>query len=469
MSEIQGDPNCPGCAAFRKRVEELEAVVAQWQAQIEELTTRLKQDSSNSSKPPSSDLPWNKRGNAKPKSTLKRGGQPGHPGHHRDLLPRERVTKTVQYFPKACDGCGAMLPQQPQPGAPEPTLHQVVELPEQPLEVTQHEGHACRCVKCGQVTRAEIPAEVRTHVLGPRLTAFIAVLTGVYHLSKRQVQGLFETALGTKMGLGSIPSYEQEMMAAMAPAYNEVRKAAQQAPVKNIDETGWNRGGKLCWLWVVATVAVAFYQITKSRGKKGFRAVLRAVRHRIITDRWSAYSDGPLSNRQICWSHLGRDFQRFYEMSGMCQEVGRAGRRARRKLFKLWRNFKAGLMDRAELQRQMKPVPLNLERALQRGRDSPDKKAKRFSKRLLKVFPALWTFVTVEGVEPTNNHAERMMRPPVLWRKVSFGNNSQTGCNFVTSILTVVQTLRLQRKPVLEYLTRAMTARRGGMPCPTVL
>jgi transposase len=450
-------------------VEDLEALVIQLQAQIEELTTRLKQNSNNSSKPPSSDPPWNKQDHAKPRSPLKRGGQPGHLGHYRKLIPREQVTQTVRYFPKKCDGCGATLPQKPQSGVPEPTLHQVVELPERPLEVTQHEGHACRCVKCGYVTRAEIPAEVRAHVLGPRLTAFIAVLTGVYHLSKRQVQGLFETALGTKIGLGSIPNHERETTTAITPAYNEVREAAQQSPVKNIDETGWNRNGKLCWLWVVATATVAFYQITKSRGKKGFREVLRAVCHRITTDRWGAYSDWPLENRQLCWSHLGRDFQRFYEMTGTCQEVGRAGRRAHRRLFKVWRRFKEGLIDRVELQRQMKPVQLNLERALQGGRDSPDKKAKRFSKRLLKVYPALWTFITVEGVEPTNNHAERMVRPPVLWRKVSFGNNSASGCNFTASILTVVQTLRLQRKPVLEYLSCAIIANRGGAPCPTVL
>jgi transposase len=469
MSETQGTPNCPGCLALGKQVKELVALVAQLQAKIEELTARLNQNSSNSSKPPSSDPPWNKPATAKPRSPLKRGGQPGHPGHYRNLLPQERVTKTVPYFPKKCVGCGAMLPQKPQPGAPEPAVHQVVELPQQPLEVTQYEAHACRCTKCGYLTRAEIPADIRAHSLGPRLTAFIAVLTGVYHLSKRQVQGLFETALGAKIGLGSIPNHEQETTVAIAPAYNAVGEAANQASVKNVDETGWNRGGKLCWLWVVATATVAFYQITKSRGKKGLREVLHSVLNVITTDRWGAYSIWPLDRRQLCWSHLGRDFQRFYEMAGVCQEVGRAGRRAHRRLFKIWHRFKEGLVARAELDRQMKPVRLNLERALQHGRDSPDKKARRFCKRLLKVYPALWTFVTVEGVEPTNNHAERMARAPVLWRKVSFGNNSHSGCRFAASILTVVQTLRLQQKPVLEYLTQAIIAARCGERCPAVL
>lgn len=476
MSEFAPPGHCPNDAKLQKRIEELEALVIKLRAKIEELqslvddlTTRLNQNSSNSSKPPSTDPPWNKPSPKKPKSLLRRGGQPGHPGHFRHLLPADRVTRRVLYFPKQCARCGEGLPQIPQPGAPEPKVHQVFELPDHPLDVIQHEGHACQCPHCGYVTQAEIPPEIRAHSLGPRLTSFFSILTGVYHLSKRQVQGLLETVLATKIGLGSIPRHEQEVTAALVPAYHQVKVAARQAPVKNIDETGWNCGRKVCWLWVVATAAVAFYQITRSRGKKGFRQVLRVVRERIVTDRWGAYADWPLDKHQLCWSHLVRDFRRHEEGSGMCREVGRAGRCASRELFKLWHSFKAGELGRAELQTRIKPVQIALELALQRGRDSPDKKARRFCKRLLKSYPALWTFVAVEGVEPTNNHAERMVRPAVLWRKVSFGNDSRKGSRFAATILTVVQTLRLQHKPVLEYLTRALIAARKGESCPSVL
>lgn len=473
MSETQGNPNCPGCAALRKQLEglreEFKLTTARLEARIVELTNRLNQNSSNSSKPPSSDPPWNKQSNAKPKSQNKPGGQPGHPGHYRVLLPKERVNKTVPFFPKKCDGCGAPLPQKPPAGSPEPTLHQLLELPEQALHVTQYEGRACRCGKCGYVTRAEIPPEIRAHTLGPRLTAFIAVLTGAYHLSKRQVQGFFETALGVPIGLGSIPKHEQEVTAAVAPAYEAARAAVQAAPVKHLDETGWSLRGKICWLWVVATVTAAFYQINKSRGKKGLHAVLRSIKHVLVTDRWHAYSKLPLDEHQFCWAHLRRDFQRFYERTGRCREVGRAGRRAHRKIFKFWHKFKTGLIARAAFVKQMEPVRKELERALQLGRDSSDKKAQHFCKRILKVYPALWVFVQVEGVEPTNNHAERMMRKPVLWRKGSFGSNSKTGCEFAASILTVVQTLRLQQKPVLEYLTQAVAAVRRGEACPALL
>jgi transposase len=450
-------------------VAALEAQVQKLLARVAELQSRLNQNSQNSSKPPSSDPPWNKQTPAKPKSSRPRGGQPGHEGHCRQLLPAERVHKRVQYFPQQCAMCGKALPQKPQTGVPEPTLHQVIELPEQPLQVTQYEGWACHCEKCGYVTRAEIPPEILAHSLGPRLTTLLALLAGLYHMSDRQIQDFVATALGAPLGLGSIPRHEQEVAGILKPDYQKAQAVVRAAPAKNMDETGWKWGRVLCWLWVVATVGVAYFQITKSRGRKGFQEVLRAVKGVLTTDRGGAFSKLDPERHQICWAHLGRDFQRFYEMAGCCREVGRAGRRAHRKLFKLWQQYKNGALSRAELATQMEPVRQRLQRALQRGRDSPDKKARRFCKRLLKVYPALWTFVKVEGVEPTNNFAERSLRPAVLWRKGSFGSNSKKGCEFVAIILTIVQTLRLQNKPVLESIAQAVAAARAGQAVPSLI
>jgi transposase len=469
VSEIQGVPNCPGCVALRKRVEELEALVARLQEQIVELTNRLNQNSNNSSRPPSTDPPWKKNNSPKPKSSRAPGGQPGHPGHYRELLPPERVTKTVAHVPHSCANCGHPLPQKRQLDDPEPTRHQVLELPELPVGVTQHEGEARTCPKCGYVTRAEIPAEIRAYTLGPRLTAILSFLTGYCHLSKRQVQEVCGVIYGVPVGLGSIPKHEQEVATALAPAYQAVGDAVRAATVKNVDETGWNKGGVLCWLWVVATVSATFYQIQKSRGRKACQKLLGAAKNIIITDRWVAYARWPLHLRQICWAHLRRDFQRLSELTGTCRLLGLAGKRTHKRLFSVWQDFKAGVIGRRELQARMRPLRAKLERALQRGRDSPDKKAARFCRRLLKVYPALWTFVDVEGVEPTNNHAERMGRPAVLWRKCSFGNQSAEGCHFSEVILTVIQTLRMQKKPVLDYLTHAVAASRAQQPIPNIL
>lgn len=461
--------NCPNCAALRLRVEELEALVARLQAQIVELTNRLNRNSNNSSCPPSTDPPWQKQTPAKPKSPRAPGGQPGHPGHHRELLPPDRVTRTIAHVPHACANCGRPLPKQRQPGDPEPTRHQVLELPEQPVEVTQHEGEARTCTCCGYVTRAEIPAEVAAHTLGPRLTAILSFLTGFCRLSKRQVREVCGVIFGAPLGLGSIPKHEQEVAAALQPAYQAVGEAVCAAAVKNVDETGWNHGGVLCWLWVVATAGAAFYQIQKKRSRKACQQLLGAARHVIITDRWGAYAYWPLALRQICWAHLRRDFQRLSEWAGAGREVGRAGKRAGKKLFRFWHEFKAGALTRQELQEGLRPVRRKLERALHDGRDSPDKKTARFCRRLLKVYPALWTFADVAGVEPTNNHAERVVRPAVLWRKCSFGNQSTQGCRFSEVILTTIQTLRLQKKPVLDYLTRAVAAARAQQPIPTII
>src|SRR5208283_4217714 len=206
---MQGIPNCPGCAALSRRLGEVEAQAqaqaARLEARIAELEERLKLNSQNSSKPPSSDPPWNKQTGSQPRSRRRRGGQPGHEGHFRGLVPAERVTKRVPYFPKQCSQCGNPLPQTPQADAPEPTRHQVFELPKEPLEVTQYEGWSCRCGKCGHVTQAAIPPEISAHTLGPRLTTAIALLTALYHISTRQVQGFLATALGAPLGLGSIP------------------------------------------------------------------------------------------------------------------------------------------------------------------------------------------------------------------------------------------------------------------------
>ena len=468
--------NCPGCIALTQRLDksdaraqEAEARAAKLAARVADLESRLNLNSQNSSKPPSSDPPWKKATSPKRKSPRRRGGQPGHEGQSRQLLPPERVSKTVRHFPEKCFMCGEALPQKRQAGAPEPMRHQVVELQTEPLEVTQHEGWACRCGKCGHVTRGQIPPEILAHSMGPRLTALIVVLAGLYHMSKRQVQSFLATALGVPLGLGSIPRHEQEVARILKPDYEKARAAVCEAPVKNVDETGWKCGGKLCWLWVVATVAVAFYQITTTRKRRAFHEVLRSVKHVLTTDRWGAYSELDPERRQICWAHLGRDFQRFYEMAGCCQEVGRAGRRASKKLFALWHEYKNGTIDRAELAKQMGPLRKRLERALPRGRDSPDKKATHFCRRILKVYPALWTFVQVEGVEPTNNLAERRVRPAVLWRKGSFGSNSKAGCEFVGIILTVVHTLQLQNKPVLESIAQAVAAAREGKPVPSII
>jgi len=469
MSESPVQPACPNCAKLQKRVVELEALVLKLTAKVDELTARLNQNSSNSSKPPSSDAPWQKPPSTKEASGRKPGGQPGHPGHFRARLPPERVNRWVHYVPKVCGACQSSLPQQPGPHDPTPTWHQVAELPPRPAEITEYQGHARTCPSCGLRTRAEIPLEIQAHTLGPNLAAALSYLSGRCHDSKRNVQEIAETVFAVPLALGTVSKLEQEMSAALEEPHAQALAAVRAAAFKNVDETGWAKGGKLCWLWVAATVSVVVFRIHARRGRRGLKALLGALGGIIGSDRWGAYAQLPLQQRQICWAHLKRDFQKLSDLGTAAQALGRTGRRVAREVFAVWKDFKDGQLDRAALQERLQPVRMRFQKTLQRGSQGADKKTKRFCRRVLKVYDALWTFAAVEGVEPTNNHAERMLRPAVLWRKGSFGNHSAAGCRFTERILTTVHTLRLQKRPILDYLRRALTAHRAGAQAPALL
>jgi transposase len=415
-------------------------------------------------------VPWSKPPARPHSSGRKPGGQPGHPGHHRELLPPEQVTKVNRYVPPACANCGAPLRQEASPDDPEPRRHQVVEIPAPKPEVTEERGEGRRCEKCGHITYAEIPAPIRAHTSGPNLAAIVSYFTGRCHLGKRLVQEALQDVWGVVLSLGSIAKLEQEMSAALEPAYAEAEAEVQAAPVKNVDETGWFKQGKLCWLWLAATLRVAFFKIHAQRGQAGLCALLGAtVRGIVGSDRWGAYAKLLLSAHQLCWAHLKRDFQKLLDWGGEAAVLGRAGAEAVEEVFAAWQDFKGGRLSRAELRARLEPVLARLYEALTRARDGPDKKTARFSRRLLKVYPALWTFLSAEGVEPTNNHGERMLRSAVLWRKCCFGNHSEAGCRFAERILTVVQTLRLRRRSVLHYLRWALVAFRAGLPTPALL
>lgn len=464
MSDAASVPvsGCPECAKLRQEVEELKA-------QVKELTARLNQNSSNSSKPPSSDAPYRKSTPAKPPTGRKPGGQPGHPGHSRVRLPPERLKRTVKYVPKVCENCHASLPKEPAPNDPPPTWHQVAELPAMAAEVTEHQGHARTCLCCGYRTRAEIPVDVRSHTMGPNLAAALSYLSGRCHDSKRNVEEIAETLFGVPISLGTVAKLEQEMSAALEEQHTQALAAVRCAPVKNVDETGWAQAGKLCWLWTAATMTVVVFQIHSKRGKAGLKALLGEIVGIICSDRWGAYADLPLHHRQICWAHLKRDFQKLWDFGEKTRGIARSGRTAVKDVFAIWKDFKEGRIDRPTLQARLDPVRIRFHKALRRGSKGEDKKTKRFCRRLLKVYDALWTFAQADGIEPTNNHAERMVRPAVLWRKSSFGNHSAAGCRFTERIMTTVQTLRLQNRPVLDYLRSALIAHRKGTQAPALI
>jgi transposase len=256
----------------------------------------------------------------------------------------------------------------------------------------------------------------------------IALLSGRYRLSRREVRQLLQDLWTVRVSIGAVVRQEQGQSAALAPIVEEVRAAVQQAPVVNMDETGWRQDKQRAWLWTVVTAGLTVFRIDRRRGGAVVDALLGAGFRGVVgSDRWSAYRRFPAEQRALCWAHLKRDFQGLVDRGREAESVGRWGLAEIARLFALWHGFRAGELDRQELQRRLIPLQARLGRLLRRGRDSSDRKAAPLCRELTKWWPALWTFTMVEGVEPTNNVAERALRPAVLWRKGSFGSDSAAG------------------------------------------
>ena len=316
----ESTPSCAGCAArdetiawLQEKVLELLQIVASQEARIRSLEAQLKQTSRNSHRPPSSDPP----GTAKPerkRSSRKPGGQPGHEGKTRELLPAEQVDHFVPVFPDRCGHCGERLP--PGEGDPSPVRHQVTEIPPVKPEVTEYQLHAVSCPWCGELTRAVLSDGVPTVAFGPRLTAVVAVLTGAYRLSKRNVAQILEDLFGVKVALGSVANLERATSQALADPVEEVREHVKEVEVVHADETSWRQRRKKAWLWTAVTASAAVFLIRGSRGRKVAEELLGAEPGIVVSDRYSAYGWIPVRDRQACWSHLKRNFQKIADARG---------------------------------------------------------------------------------------------------------------------------------------------------------
>jgi transposase len=273
--------------------------------------------------------------------------------------------------------------------------------------------------------------------------------------------------LGCELSLGTVMNREAEMTAALAGAYGQVQRHVRRAPAKNVDETGWRRAGR--WLWVAATRTAALFRIDRGRNWHGLQNLLGAqVRGTVCSDRHGLYDYLKLGRRGVCWAHLKRDFQRWVDRGGPTAWLGEQGGAIVDDVFGLWRRFADGRLARATLRRRLAPLRRRMGDLLARGRDCGVEKAVYFCRNLTKVERAMWTFGRAEGVEPTNNHAERMLRPGVIWRKKCFGSHGPGGCRYAERMLTVVQTLRLTGRPVLAFLTDSLNAHRNALPIPAL-
>jgi transposase len=454
---------CPGCLERDERIAALERRVA-------ELEARLGTNATNSGLPPSANPPDAPKPVTKKRTGKKPGGQPGHPAHLRRRLPPERLDEIIPFVPDRCSRCQEPLPRHPGPADPEPTWHQVAELPPMAAHVTEYQGHYRTCPCCGEVTHAPILQDLKAHSVGPRLAASLGYLAGSHRISKRGLEEIAEDVFDVPLSLGTVVNLQIQLSAALAPAHAEALQVVRDAFAKNVDETSWKLAGKLCWLWVAATSTVAAFLIHAHRGFDALTALLGAqVQGFVCSDRWSAYARLSPWCRQVCWAHLKRDFQKLIDRGGSAARLGKKLQRIGERVFEEWHLFRGGGFDREALMDRLDGEACELERLLQAGCRCADAKAATFCANVLELLPAVWRFVVTEGIEPTNNHAERVLRRGVLWRKSAFGCHSAAGCRFVERMLTVVQTRRLQGRSVLRYLYEALVAHRKGLPAPSLL
>jgi transposase len=465
-----GAPSCPGCQQRDETIADLRLRLAALEDRVRELEAQAGRNATNSSLPPSANPPGAPKPAAKKPSGRKSGGQPGHPAHLRRRLPPQRVRHTRDFVPRQCQRCCEPLPPLPAAEDPEPTWHQVAELPKLAAEVTEYRGHFRTCPGCGTLNHAAIPADLKAHSIGPRLAATLSYLAGRHHLSQRGLEELVEDVFDVPLSLGTVGHLAEQTSAALAPAHAEAVQAVRQAAVKNVDETGWKLAGARCWLWAAATATVAAFVIHARRSAAGLTALLGEVKAGIIgSDRWSVYHRVAPERWQVCWAHLKRDFQAMVDRDNAGSAIGADLLLLTGVLFGWWHRVRDGTLSRRTFRRHVADLRQDVVTVLERGRGCGCAKTAATCRELLAVEESLWTFVRVQGVEPTNNHIERMLRLAVLWRKKSFGSQSESGCRFAERLLTVVQTRRLQGRPVLDYLYEALVAHRAGLPAPKLI
>ena len=462
-------------AALAKRddkITELVEQVARLVAKVEELTEKLGQNSKNSHLPPSSDGPGagsrgDGSGKKKPKGKRKRGAQKGHRGAHRELVSVEDVDTVIDLFPEACLGCAATLSARLDSDA---RRYQQLDLRDHRPHVTEFRRHEVECDRCGARTRAAYDrTQIPASSFGPCLTAVVGLLTGAYHLSRRKAQRLLFELFGISVSLGAISAMELRASEALKSAYDEATREVEYAAVKHADATSWVRAGVLMSLWTLASASATVYRIFADGRRPTIRPFFGSRRGILVSDRANVFTFWLMAARQICWAHLLRKFISFSERDGPAGAIGRELLDCTALVFDYWHGYRNGVLTREELQVWLRPVQRAFEHALERGAKADIERLSGSCADILAHREALWTFVFHEDVEPTNNHAERELRAFVLWRKRSFGSQSERGERYAERVMTVVQTARKQGKAVLDLLVHSVAAHLDGTTPPRLI
>jgi uncharacterized coiled-coil protein SlyX len=468
---------------LREQVVERDQRIADAQKQIADLERQLatrKKNSTNSSKPPSSDgLAGTQRRRCSPrkKSGRKPGGQPGHMGQERQWV--EKPDRSEVILPLQCKHCGTALPQTPEERQTtgEVSCRQIVDLPEVILPVVtefQYPKLVCPC--CQKGTRAELRSE-HAHQIGERLTAVVSYLISARKMTRRDVRATLQDLFGVDISVGSVQKAWEETADAVEAPYAEVQEALATEPVINSDETGSRTNGEKRWVWALCSSWFVFYHIACSRGVEVLVELLgEAFSGILCSDRCPTYLSYHRGLAQFCWAHLQRTLKGIGEFASTADAVhfARDMLSAVERMFGLWYQFRGEtgsgerLLARTELIQQSVPIQKKICGLAEKYLDSEDRDVRNLARAFYVHWEKLFTFIEQEGVEPTNNVSERAMRLFVLIRKITYGNRSAKGEIALARLITVAQTCKLQQRPLLGYLLTAVHCHRRRQPAPSL-
>ena len=468
------------CVEF---ILELAARVQALEERLSRLEAQTRQDSRTSSRPPSSDPPKTRaqrraEARAKAKELMRRqgeqrqaGGQVGHRGSGRELRPEDQVDEIVDHYPDACGGCGREFSEPERQPKRRFGRHQVAELPPISVTFTEHRTHQLRCRHCLARTSARLPDQLDACAFGPRLQAAVVTLTAAYRVPRRGIAELARDLFGVRLSTGTVDAICQRGSEALAGPHLQLHDWVLDQAAVHVDETGWKTSGDGRALWAASAPKAAVFQIAQHCNREVFNAFVgTGYEGIVISDRWNGYSHLDPARRQVCWSHLQRDFRRHADGLAEQKTFGETGLELTRRVFAAWRAYQHEHHDRGRLQTEIAPIQTNLRQLLEDA--SPKSRRTRwhrqFANNLLKVWPALWTFTTTDGVELTNNPAERALRGPVIHRKVSLGSQSENGERFVERVLSAAVTCRMQRRSLFTYLSQLLAAHNRGDPFPAL-
>lgn len=444
-----------------RRIAALEAEVAALKQEL----AGVKKTPRNSSLPPSAEHPHAKPAAGKEKSGKKAGGQPGHPKYERPLIPTEQCQAVVSVKPESCRRCGHALAGVDR----QPLRHQVWEIPEIKPLVTEYQLHRLICPGCRESTCGQLPAGVPASEGGPRLVALSALLMGCFRQSKRRVALFLEQILNQPCSPGWVVKLQNQATAALTPAYEELAAKLPAEPVLGIDESPTKQGPAKAWLWTFVASAYTVFALRTTRAATVLKELLTEAFDGVVNcDRAKMY--WKIGRPQWCWAHLKRDFQALIDHpDGQAKRLGHDLMRQTRLLFRHWSRCRDGTITRTGMLRLTAPIREQIDALLLRGEFSGNPVMAGMCRELYAHREWLWTFLEVEGIEPTNNASEQALRTAVIWRKLSFGTKSAKGSRFVETILTVVETCRKQSRNSFDYLTAAMTAHFAHRPGPSLL